>query len=77
MKKRFGNFFLYESTDFHGRYVDCTLLEDVPAAGHLYAMAGETFPHVIVDLEKSEMHFFEEFEEYLPMFTVHFKMSYV
>lgn len=77
MKGLFGNLFRYESTDFQGRYVDCTLLEDVPAAGHLYAMAGETFPCVIVDLNRCEMLFFEEFEEHVPMFTIHFKMSYV
>lgn len=76
-KRFFGNLFVYESTNFQGKFQNCTLLEDVFASGHVYAMAGETFPCVLVDLDKAEMYFFEEFDEHAPLFTVHFKMSYL
>jgi hypothetical protein len=85
--KRFSNLFVYESTNFHGVYKNCKLLEDVPYHGpssrindpfsHTYAFAGEVFPTVIVDLEASEIRFFEEFEDQNPVFTIHFKVSYL
>lgn len=76
-KRFFANVFVYESTNFQGRFENCTLLEDVFVSGHVYAMAGETFPFVIVDMDKAEMYFFEEFDENVPIFTIHFKMSYL
>ncbi len=70
---------MYETTDFRGMFTNCRLLEDVfqPNSRHIFAMAGEVFPTIIVNLDESEIHFFEEFDETVPMFTIHFKMCYI
>lgn len=75
--KRFGNLFMYQTTQFDGRYMNCKLLEDVISNdGHIFAFACETFSMIFVDLNASEIHFFEEFDEHIPIFTIHFKISY-
>jgi hypothetical protein len=77
--KRFSNLFVYETTNFQGEYKNCRLLEDVyhMNSKHVFAFVGETFPTIVVDIDNSEIYFFEEFDEYVPMFTVHFKMTYI
>lgn len=73
--KRFGNLFMYETTNFDGCYRNCKLLEDVVSNdGHIFAMACEVFPTIVVNMDASEIYFFEEFGDY---FTIHFKMCYV
>ena len=76
--KRFSNLFVYETTNFDGRYRNCKLLEDIPigVGKHVYALTGEVFPTVIVDMDASEIHFFEEFDDHVPIFTLHFKCTY-
>lgn len=75
--KRFGNLFMYETTNFDGRYKNCKLLEDVVTKdGHTFAFACEVFPTIIVDMNMSEIYFFEEFDDHDPIFTIHFKISY-
>jgi hypothetical protein len=76
--KRFSNLFTYETTNFYGRYRNCTLLTDVPLgkSKHVYALAGEVFSAVVVNLEESEIYFFEEFDDHVPIFTIHFKLEY-
>lgn len=77
--KRFANLFAYESSNFEGRYRNCKLLEDVYHADkkHVFAMTGEFFSAIIVDMDASEIYFFEEFDDHVPIFTLHFKISYV
>ena len=75
--KRFGNLFMYETTQFDGTYTNCKLLEDVISTdGHVYAMACEVFPVIFVNMNTSEILFFEEFDTHIPVFTIHFKISY-
>ena len=75
--KRFANLFMYETTNFVGRYRNCKLLDDVPSSGgHFFALAGEVFSAIIVDFENSEIHFFEEFDDHVPIFTIYFKLGY-
>lgn len=75
--KRFANLFLYETTNFDGRYRNCKLLQDIPMIGgkHFYAFEGEVFPTIIVDFENSCVCFFEEFDDHVPIFTIRFKIS--
>ena len=75
--KRFGNLFMYETTNFDGRYRNCKLLEDIVSTdGHVFALSCEVFPTIIVDMNTSEIYFFEEFDDHVPVFTIHFKISY-
>lgn len=74
--KRFANLFSYETSNFEGRYRNCRLLEDVPSGGgHTFALAGEFFNAIIVDFENSEICFFEEFDDHVPIFTLHFNIK--
>lgn len=78
--KKFANLFSYETTNFDGRYRNCTLLEDVHypnSKSAVFALAGEVFPTVIVDLNTCDVYFFEEFDDHVPMFTIKFKFSYI
>ena len=76
--KRFANLFLYETTNFDGRYRNCKLLEDIRLPnGHVYALVGEVFPTIIVDLDNCDMSFFEEFDDHVPIITIKFKLSVV
>lgn len=78
--KRFSNLFVYEHTNFDGIYKNCKLLENVyqqPGYGNVYALAGEEYPTIIVNMETSEIHFYEEFEDRFPIFTLHFKVCYI
>lgn len=75
---RFANLFVYETTNFDGRYRNCKLLEDVRLpCGNIYALAGEVFPTIIVDLDNCDMSFFEEFDDHVPIITIKFKLSVV
>ncbi len=77
--RRFSNLFVYESTTFDGVYRDCKLLEDIYHTNtkHVYALTGEMFPVIIVNIDTSEIHFYEEFDLDVPIFTLHFKLQYV
>lgn len=77
--KRFSNLFVYEKTDFQGTFTNCKLLEDIfhENSKHIFAMTGEVFPTIIVNIEKSEIYFFEEFDNQMPMFSIHFKICYI
>lgn len=43
---------------------------------HVFALKGEFFSAIIVDMENSEIHFFEEFDDFVPVHTLHFKISF-
>lgn len=76
---RFFNVFSYESTNFDGRYRNCKLLMDVPLSkceGHIYALSGETFPLIIVDMNTSDMYFFEEFDDHVPVFVTRIQVKF-
>lgn len=76
--KRFANLFMYETTNFDGRYRNCKLLEDIRLSnGHVYALTGEVFPTIIVDLDNCDISFFEEFDDHVPIITIKFKLSVV
>lgn len=75
--KRFANLFIYETTNFDGRFRNCKLLEDVPSeSGFIYAFAGDVFTAINVDFENSEIFFFEEFDDHVPIFTIPFNINY-
>lgn len=76
--KRFASLFLYESSNLDGRYRNCKLLDDVyhEDMKHVFALKGEFFSAIIVDMENSEIHFFEEFDDFVPVHTLHFKISF-
>lgn len=72
--KRFCDLFLYEDVSFvSGTYNNVRLLQDIIVDGHAYAYANEVFPTVHFDTSTYEIHFFEEFDKYSPIFTVLFK----
>jgi hypothetical protein len=74
MAKRFGDLFTYEYVCFEsGQYKNCKLLVDVINEGHAYAYKHEIFPFVIFDSNTYEIHFFEEFDTYCPVFTLKLK----
>ena len=76
--KRFANLFVYETTNFYGRYRNCKLLEDIRLpSGHIYALTGEVFPTILVDLDNRDISFFEEFDDHIPIITIKFKLSVV
>lgn len=74
--KRFANLFSYETSNLEGRFRNCRLLQDVPSGGgHMYALAEEFFNVITVDFENLEICFFEEFDDHVPIFTVHFNIK--
>lgn len=78
--KKFANLFSYETVNFDGgRYTNCILLEDVhyPNSKSVYALAGEIFPTILVDLNTCDLYFFEEYDENIPAFTIKFKLVYI
>lgn len=73
-QKKFGDVFTYESVSFAtGTYKNVRLVKDIVADGHVYAYANEVFPMAYFDSDTYEIHFFEEFDMYCPLFTVKFK----
>lgn len=72
-KKRFGDLFFYESTDFKGTYKNCTMMQNITEVGIL---EGETFPRVLVNLDTYEISFFEDFDDDLvPSFTLLYELN--
>lgn len=72
--KRFGDVFTYESVNFAtGQYKNCRLITDVVIDGHTYAYKHEVFPLLMFDSNTYELHFFEDFDTYCPVFTLKIK----